>query len=457
MPSAADEAASPNVTIHGWIRTVRVQKHVAFVDISDGSIGVGMQCTMEPAKARSLHTGCSVRLSGTLVSSPGVEQKRELRVSECVVLGTVDPKTYPLHKARVSFDYLRQHPNIRSRSKSFGALWRTRNSATLAIQDFFQSQQFLQIHTPILTSNDCEGAGEAFRVVTNDFLKAMSEPRAPGAPPAPSEFFGHPVYLTVSGQLHAELVASALSRVYTFGPAFRAEPSDSTRHLAEFWMLEAEASFLTSLDDLMSLAEASIRSITDGTAARSADDLAFFAKWVDTTLPSRLDALTAPFARMTYTEAITVLSAADRTWTHPVRWGLPLQTEHERYLAEVHCRGPVFVTDYPTAQKPFYMLASSSSTPDRETVACFDLLVPGVGELVGGSLREHDVHRLETNLRRAGLDPVAYDWYLDLRRFGTVPHGGFGMGFERFLAYITGMANLKDLAVVPRWLGHCRY
>ncbi|TPX72844.1 asparagine---tRNA ligase [Spizellomyces sp. 'palustris'] len=465
-------------TANGWVRSVRLQKNLAFVEINDGSTGRGLQAVLKPEMAKDLHTGASVCLTGQLVLSPGKEQSKELKVSDCRVYGLANPEVYPLHKGRVSFDYLREHGHFRSRSKTFGAIWRIRNTAILGLQQFFQSHRFVQAHTPVLTSNDCEGAGEVFRVMSNESLKAYikerraydSSPFDKSLPlptreqvaPGPSEFFNHAVYLTVSGQLHAEMLASAMSRVYTLGPTFRAEPSLSSRHLAEFWMLEAEMAYITQIGELLDFIEACIRETTAFVLERSEEDIAFCTKWLDKDLPSRLAGLTSgqPFARVTYGEAVEILSNMNRVWEYPVQWGLALQSEHERYLAEEHFKGPVFVTDYPKCIKPFYMRASAigeRSADAQETVACVDLLVPKIGELVGGSLREDNPDILEQSMRHAGLDLEEYGWYLDLRRFGTVPHGGFGLGFERYLAYITGMATIRDLILAPRWLGHCRY
>ncbi|KAJ3300436.1 hypothetical protein HK104_000494 [Borealophlyctis nickersoniae] len=482
-----------DIAVHGWVRSVRSQKTHAFVEVNDGSTVRGLQALMNPEDVKryrvfgcvnaphyvlfdwliSLHTGCSVRLVGQLVKSPGKEQATELSVSSCELLGPADPDTYPLHKARLSMDYLREHAHLRSRSKTFGAVWRIRNAAILGVQHFFQvgkAQKFFQVHTPLITSNDCEGAGEVFRVLTNESLKSYQSstcslssaaPASSSSPPLPSEFFSHPVYLTVSGQLHAELLATALSRVYTLGPTFRAEKSLSTRHLAEFWMLEAEMAFITSTTQLLDVMEALLREVAAYVQEHALEDVQFLGKWVDKTLEERLMALTKegakPFGRISYTEAVEILKGVKRKWDHPVEWGLPLQSEHERYLAEEHYRGPVFVTDYPARIKPFYMLDSIETVPDGRTVACVDLLVPRIGELAGGSLREDSADKLIEKMKQGGLNVDEYGWYIDLRRFGSVPHGGFGIGFERLLAYFTGVWNVRDLIVAPRFYSYCKY
>lgn len=329
-----------------------------------------------------------------------------------------------------------------------------------------QEQEFINVHTPIFTSHDCEGGGEVFQAIpASSSAPSTSSGTPTSPPPAPSEFFGKPVFLTVSGQLHAEILASALSRVYTFGPVFRAEPSQTSRHLAEFWMLEAEAAFIYSLSQLLDLTEASIQSATQYLLQICEADLAFLNQSTDPDLSRLRSAAEKPFVRMSYTEAISVLDRAQQAgkvqFDFPAHWGLPLQSEHERYLASDHCAHPVFVTDYPRNLKPFYMRANDGSNGVDDdpcaTVACTDLLVPGIGELVGGSLREERLDRLESQMRAAGMDLDEYVWYLDLRRYGTVPHGGFGIGFERFLIYVTGLENVREVVACPRWVKNCRF
>ncbi|KAJ3413463.1 hypothetical protein HDV05_008032 [Chytridiales sp. JEL 0842] len=461
--------------VHGWVRTVRVQKKVAFAEIADGSTVAGIQAVLDPTLAKTLQTGSSVRLEGDLVSSVGLKQGKELKVRDLKVIGESNPETYPLHKSKLPLEYLRELGHLRSRTRTFTSVLRIRNAAIVGIQNFFQSQQFLQVHTPIITSHDCEGAGEVFRVLSGESFSshiqtalesanadATTQPKEFTAPKTPLEFFGLPVYLTVSGQLHAELLASAVSRVYTLNPTFRAEKSLSTRHLAEFWMLEAEAAFLTDLDQLLDLIEGCIKSVTKYVLENCNEELQMI--WTSLEKKDHLknleDIMNAPFARVTYTEAIEILLKQEKkNWEYPVQWGLSLQSEHERFLAEEYFRKPVFVTDYPADVKPFYMLNSPSSQPDnaRNTVACTDLLVPGIGELIGGSLREDNIELLEQKLIKAGLSLEDYQWYIDLRRYGSVPHGGFGLGLERYLLYITGLTNVRDVVPSPRWFGHVRY
>ncbi|KAI9319699.1 hypothetical protein BX666DRAFT_1915348 [Dichotomocladium elegans] len=368
-PNVAQES---NVSVRAWVRSVRKQKQVAFVNVNDGSSMKGMQAILTPEQAENLSTGACVQLTGALVESPGKEQGKELQVADVQILGECD-STYPLQKKRHTFDFLRSINHLRPRGNTGSAVLRVRHAASEGLHRFFARHEFVQVHTPILTSNDCEGGGEVFKVT-------------PASESKPStEFFNKPVFLTVSGQLHAEMLACALSRVYTFGPVFRAEESVTSRHLAEFWMLEAEMTFIDRLDQLLDVTEASIQATTSHVMDTCADDLAFFQKFIDDSLMDRLSqSVDKPFARMTYTEAIDVLQKANKKFDFPCTWGLSLQSEHERYLASEYCKSPVFVTDYPAEQKPFYM----RTNPDNKTVSCFDLLLPGIGELVGGSMRE---------------------------------------------------------------------
>jgi asparaginyl-tRNA synthetase len=417
-----------SVCVQGWIRSVRTQKQVTFVDINDGSCTSGIQAVIE-TPVSGLATGCAVQLQGLLVPSPGRGQTLELQTQQVHIIGTCDAASYPLQKKRHTFEFLREWIHLRSRTRTLGAVVRTRNQVLQACHQFFQANDFVQVNTPILTSHDCEGGGEVFSVATT-----------PGDRTTPdvSSFFGRPVYLTVSGQLQLEAMASAISRVYTLGPTFRAEPSQTSRHLAEFWMLEAEVAFLTELDELLDLCEACVQHLTQHIREHCADELDLFARWIDPKLPERLTALAGDkqsYARMTYTEAIKVLEQAPVTFTYTPTWGAALQSEHERYLAERYCQRPVFITDYPAAIKAFYMLPN----PTSYTVACTDLLVPGVGELIGGSLRESDETRLRARMRAMGMHEEALNWYIDLRRFGGTPHGGFGLGIE------------------PRYTGHCPF
>ncbi|RKP23326.1 asparaginyl-tRNA synthetase [Syncephalis pseudoplumigaleata] len=438
----AEQQVGDEARVQGWIRSVRVQKNRTFIDINDGTTTQGIQVVAEQSVPK-LAAGCAVQVDGQLVDSPGDEQPLELRAQHINIVGECDAEVYPLQKKRHTFEFLRDWPHLRSRTRTLGAILRTRNEAIQGLHAYFQEHDFLQINTPILTAHDCEGGGEVFRVVGS------------------GEFFGRPVYLTVSGQLHLEAMAMAASRVYTLSPAFRAEPSQTSRHLAEFWMLEAEMSFVTELDQLMDVCEACIASTTKRLRTRMPDELALFGRWIERDLMKRIALLAGDqersYARISYTDAIEVLQRASVAFQYAPVWGAPLQSEHEQYLADEYCRGPVFVTHYPAAIKPFYMLAdrTASMGTDKSTVACMDLLVPGVGELVGGSLRENKEAALRARMEAAGVDPAAHAWYLELRQFGGAPHGGFGLGLERYLRAVTGMTSLKDLIPMPRATGQC--
>ncbi|ORY44492.1 asparaginyl-tRNA synthetase [Rhizoclosmatium globosum] len=477
--------SSDRVAVHGWVRTVRMQKQVAFVLVADGSCAQGVQAVVtDPSLVKRISTGASVRLEGALVNSIGGNQKTELKVDNVTLLGAADPEQYPLHKAKLPLEHLRENLHLRTRTRTFTAMCKVRNAAFQGFHHFFQNQDFIHVNTPILTSNDCEGAGESFRVLSPESLTSYSTP--PKQQPnnnnqQPHEFFGNPSNLTVSSQLHLESLNAALPRVYTLSPTFRAEKSLSTRHLAEFWMLEAEAAFITDLGQLMDLIEASIRGATDFLVKQSAEDLEVLKGFQDMNRKSSVGAGGGErglpvnealemlgsggkaFHRVSYTDALVILQKSGKSWVHPVdRWGVSLQSEHERFLAEEWFKGPVFVTDYPSEVKPFYMLDSRDSEGDRgvhggETVACVDLLVPGIGEVVGGSLREHRLDRLEEKIREKGLGLEGLEWYLDLRRFGTVPHGGYGLGLERYLMAVSGLTNVRDVIPMPRWFGHCKY
>ncbi|TPX30628.1 asparagine---tRNA ligase [Synchytrium microbalum] len=437
------------VDAFGWIHSARSQSAVAFAEIVDGSTERGIQAVMLPEQAKHLTTGCCVHITGIIASSPAKGQSIELKVEQVKMLGEAPPNEYPLSKTKLSLEYLREHINFRSRTKTLNAVWRIRDAVTIAIQEAFKELQFLSINSPLITSNDCEGAGETF-TVSSDSISADG---------VKTEFFRKPVYLTVSGQLHAELMASALSRVYVLGPTFRAEKSDTTRHLAEFWMLEAEASFLFDIPGLVDLVETVIKNVTRRVLSTVSDDIAFVRSQCKAAPIAELEALIdKPFTRITYTEAIKLLTAQPKaSFKYPVSWGVPLQTEHEQWLAR-DMGGPVFVTDYPAKVKSFYMRVNDTDADSEAmTVACTDLLVPVVGELVGGSLREERLDVLISRMKACGVDEAALEWYIDLRRFGSAPHGGFGMGIERYLLWITGMSHVRDLIPVPRWYGHCQY
>ncbi|KAJ3135393.1 hypothetical protein HK100_002755 [Physocladia obscura] len=478
---------SERVAVHGWVRTVRQQKQVAFVVVADGSNTAGIQAVVNPDLVGSLATGTSVRLEGALVRSIGANQSVELKVDTVTLLGDANPENYPLHKAKLPLEHLRDNIHLRSRTRTFTSMWKLRNATFQGFHSFFQKHDFIHINTPIITSSDCEGAGEAFRVFDPESFKSQTEITAPSTQQheqqqqsTSKEFFTTPANLTVSSQLHLEAIAAALPRVYTISPAFRAEKSLSTRHLAEFWMLEAECAFFTDLGQVMDLVEAGVRAATTYVRDTCTEDLDIVSQLsanggsggknsngnggvITKNVVEMMAQGGNPFHRITYTEALRILQqfSKKKKWQYSVdKWGCSLQSEHERFLADEYFKGPVFVTDYPAEVKPFYMLDSSDCLGNRgehggKTVACVDLLVPGIGELVGGSLREHSLEKIEEKIKEKGLSLQGLEWYLDLRRFGSVPHGGFGLGMERYLMTITGMSNIKDVIPIPRWYGHC--
>jgi len=438
LPLDAPEAQK--LTAHGWIRTVRQQKQLVFMELTDGSTMHHLQCILQPDRlVPELVTGASVRVVGTLVASPAKNQRVELVATDVEILGGCDVN-YPVAKTGYNMDYLREHNHLRWRTRTFQAMVRIRDATVAGIHDFFRMHQFHQVQTPLITSNDCEGGGETFRVVADK-----------------PNFFGTEAHLTVSGQLHLEMVTASLARAYNMNPAFRAEVSDTSRHLAEFWMVEAEASFLDSVPDLLDLIEAFVKHVVGHVIVTCSEELDLFNRHVSKGVLQRIQALAdKPFARITYTEAIDTLTSsasAGKEFEHVVEWGKPLQTEHERFLAENVFQHPVFVTDYPKDIKSFYMRINE----DGKTVACTDLLLPHVGELVGGSLREERLTILEQRMADMNMEREPLEWYLDLRRFGTTPHGGFGLGLERLLLYMTGLTNVRDAILVPRWVNHCRY
>ncbi|XP_063807381.1 asparaginyl-tRNA synthetase [Pseudophryne corroboree] len=435
-----------NIKVQGWVRSVRAQKEVLFLHVNDGSSLESLQIVAEPSlRNRAISFGSSVEVHGTLVNSAGKKQKVELRADEIRVIGECDTTDFPFKiKEHHPPEYLRQFPHLRCRTNTFGSLLRIRSEATAAIQDYFRSNGYVHIHTPVITSNDCEGAGELFQV------EATNRVPAPGDD---AGFFGVPAFLTVSGQLHLEVMSGGLARVFTFGPTFRAENSQSRRHLAEFYMVEAEISFTESLEDIMQVMENLFKSTTTSLLSKCPEDMNLFFKYVSPGQEGRLDRLIKnKFIVMSYTEALDILQRCGHSFQHRTEWGCDLQTEHEKYLVR-HCGDvPVFVTDYPYDLKPFYMRDNEDGP--QHTVAAVDLLVPGIGELFGGSLREERHHILQSRLKTLGLDHT-YQWYLDLRKYGTVPHGGFGMGFERFLQCILGVDNIKDVIPFPRFPYSC--
>ncbi len=442
----AMEPGKQRLEVCGWLRTRRDSGALCFLELGDGSCLNNLQVLASSDMAgwqelhRQLQTGAALRVSGRLCPSPGKGQRVELQAEEITVLGGADADSYPLQKKRHSFEFLRTISHLRPRTNALGAVARIRNHLCLAIHRFFQEQGFIQVHTPIITTSDCEGAGEMFTVTTLAAADAGKEPDYS------RDFFGRHAGLTVSGQLQAEIYALSHSRVYTFGPTFRAENSNTSRHLAEFWMLEPEMAFCDLHGD-MRVAEALLRFLVASLLQNCEQDLALFDRHIEQGLLHRLSALAGqPCQHLPYSEAIEELRKSGRQFAYPVHWGMDLQAEHERFLCEELVRGPLFVTNYPAAIKPFYMRLDEGGT----TVAAMDLLVPGIGELIGGSQREERLELLQERMAAAGLDTAQYDWYLDLRRFGSVPHAGFGLGFERLVQYCTGLTNIREAIPFPR-------
>ena len=440
------------VQIKGWVRSRRSSKGgFSFIHIHDGSCFDSIQAVADEklhnyAQVTELATGCSVIVCGEVAESQGKGQDREIQATSVQVLGWVDdPESYPISKKRHSFEYLRGVAHLRPRTNTFGAIARVRHAIAQAVHRYFDEQGFFWVNTPIITASDCEGAGELFRVSTLDLVNRPDP--APGSEQNDwaNDFFGQQTYLTVSGQLNVESFCSALSKVYTFGPTFRAENSNTSRHLAEFWMIEPEIAF-ADLAANADLAENFLKYIIRQVTDRCADDMAFFAEHIDNSILQRLQKVAdTPFERMTYTDAVNVLQAADQKFDFPVQWGVDLQSEHERFLTETVVGGPVVVTDYPKEIKAFYMRLND----DDKTVAAMDVLVPGVGEIIGGSQREERLDVLDSRLHDEQLKAELW-WYRDLRRYGTVPHAGFGLGFERLVLYLTGMENIRDAIPFPR-------
>lgn len=439
-----------SVTIQGWVRTKREQKEFCFVEVNDGSSMAGLQAILSQdlpdyeAIVKKLNTGASVELAGVLAASPAKGQRIELKVASVTVYGEADPETYPLQKKRHSFEFLRDIAHLRSRTNTLGAVFRVRNACATAVHQFFQERGFLWVHTPIISANDCEGAGELFTVTTMN-LKDVPKTKEQEIDYS-QDFFGRRAFLTVSGQLEAEIMAMAFTNVYTFGPTFRAENSNTSRHLAEFWMIEPEMAFCDLIGN-MDLAEAFLKHIFKHVLETCPEDMQFFNDRIDNTvLTTAENIINNEFERITYTEAIALLEKADRKFEYPVSWGLDLQSEHERYLAEEKFKKPLIVTDYPTAIKAFYMRLNE----DGKTVRAMDILAPKIGEIVGGSQREERLDVLERRIEELGMPKEDLWWYLDLRRFGTVPHAGFGLGFERVVQFMTGMTNIRDVIPFPR-------
>jgi len=447
------------ISVHGWIRTRRDSKAgISFLAIHDGSCFDAIQAIVPndlnnyQSDVLKLTTGAAVKVTGILVESPGKGQSFELQATEVEILGLVeDPDTYPMAAKRHSLEYLREQAHLRARTNIGGAVTRVRNTLAQAVHRFLHSKGYYWISTPLITGSDCEGAGEMFRVSTLDMENL---PRTENGKVDYSEdFFGKETFLTVSGQLNVETYCCALSKVYTFGPTFRAENSNTSRHLAEFWMIEPEIAF-ADLSDAADLAEEMLRYVFKAVLEERADDMAFFQQRVDKTVIERLQSvIESDFVRMDYTDAITILENCGKKFEHPVSWGVDLNSEHERYLAEEHVGGPVVLQNYPKDIKSFYMRLND----DGKTVAAMDVLAPGIGEIIGGSQREERLDVLDLRLAEMGLDPVDYSWYRDLRRYGTVPHSGFGLGFERLVAYATGIANVRDVIPFPRTPNNAAY
>ena len=436
-----------DVIICGWVRTRRDSKGFSFLSINDGSCLANIQVIVDDGipgseSISTATTGSSVKIKGQLVESPGKGQSFEIKALEVEITGIAD-ETYPLQKKGHSPEFLRQIAHLRPRSNLFGCVFRTRSRLAYAIHQFFQEKRFVYVHTPIITASDCEGAGEMFRVTTLNEDETDTN----------DDFFGKPTYLTVSGQLEVETFACALSNVYTFGPTFRAENSNTTRHASEFWMIEPEMAYC-DLEGDMDLAEEMIHYLITDTLEHCAEDLELFGKFVDKGLLERLRSVSdQAFQRISYTDAVKILESSGMEFEYPIEWGMNLQTEHERFLTEEHFKGPVTVHDYPKAIKPFYMRVND----DGKTSAAMDLLVPGIGEIIGGSQREERLDILIKNMEDNNISKEDYSWYSDLRRYGTVPHSGFGLGFERMLMFVTGVANIRDVIPFPRTPGSAEF
>jgi asparaginyl-tRNA synthetase len=452
LAARSKEAIGQQVMLQGWVRTRRDSKGgFSFIEINDGSCLANIQVIADADLAnyekeiQKLTAGCSVSITGEVKESGG-KQDTEIQASEVTVHGWSDPETYPLQKKRHSFEKLREWAHLRPRSNTFGAVTRVRNCISRSIHNFFQEDGFLYINTPIITASDCEGAGEMFRVTT---LEMENVPKVDGKVDYSLDFFDRPSFLTVSGQLEAEIFATALGKVYTFGPTFRAENSNTSRHLAEFWMVEPEMAFY-ELTDNMDLAESFLKRVFQDVLTQCPEDMEFFNQRIDDTVLETLENITScEFVRLPYTEAVEILEQSGQEFDYPVKWGSDLQSEHERFLTEQHFNGPVILYDYPCTIKPFYMRVND----DEKTVRAMDVLVPKVGEIIGGSQREERLDILEQRMAEQDLDMDDYWWYLDLRRFGTVPHAGFGLGLERVVQFVTGMANIRDVIPFPRTPG----
>ncbi len=443
------EWVGKEIHVKGWVRTLRNQKNFAFIEVNDGSTLSGLQVVADhqlpdyEKLMATMTTGTSLFVRGKVVESPGAKQAVELHASEIKILGLCDAEKYPLQKKRHSFEYLRTIAHLRPRTNTLGAVARVRNTLAYSTHRFFQERGFLYVHTPIITSSDCEGGGKMFQVTTLDSKRPPRNEQ--GDLDHTQDFFGKQAFLTVSGQLNGEIYACALSDIYTFGPTFRAENSNTSRHLAEFWMIEPEMAF-ADLNDNMDMSEAFLKYIFRDVLDKNEEDMALFNQFVNKGSLERLQAIIAqPFERITYTEAVSILNQCGRSFEFPIHWGCDLQSEHERYLCEEYFKKPVIVSNYPAAIKAFYMRANE----DGKTVAAMDVLVPGIGEIIGGSQREERHDLLIEKMDRLELNKKDYWWYLELRQFGSVPHAGFGAGFERLVQFVTGMENIRDVIPFP--------
>ena len=452
---ANGEFDNKEILVAGWVKSLRASNVFGFIELNDGTFFKNLQVVFEKENLENydeiakLNIGSSLLVRGTLVPTPDAKQPFELKANSVAVEGKSTPD-YPLQNKRHSFEYLRSIAHLRPRANTFNAVFRVRSTAAYAIHKFFQERGFVYIHTPIITASDAEGAGEMFRITTLDMENV---PMENGKVDYTQDFFGKSTNLTVSGQLEAETHAMAFRKVYTFGPTFRAENSNTARHAAEFWMIEPEIAFADIHDDML-LAEDMIKYVINYCLENIPEEMNFFGTFVDKGLLDRLNNIVnSEFAHVTYTEAVELLKNSGEKFDYPVEWGIDLQTEHERYLTEKLLKKPVFVTDYPKDIKAFYM----KQNDDGKTVAAMDLLVPGVGEIIGGSEREADFDKLSKRIEELGLDVKDYDWYLDLRKFGTTRHAGFGLGFERLIMYMTGMSNIRDVLSFPRTVNNAEF
>ncbi|MBK1831474.1 asparagine--tRNA ligase [Verrucomicrobiaceae bacterium R5-34] len=450
----SSDSSLDTITIKGWVRTRRDSKEFSFLEMNDGSCLANIQCVADAGipgykDIAKMTTGAAVGITGKLVESPGKGQKWEIHATSVELIGEA-PADYPLQKKGHTPEFLRSIAHLRPRANLYGAVFRMRSRMAQAVHRFFAERDFNYVHTPIITDSDCEGAGEMFRVTTLDPAKAEAQQFE-------NDFFEKPTYLTVSGQLEGEAFATALSNIYTFGPTFRAENSNTTRHASEFWMIEPEMAFCDLQGD-MDLAEEFTKYLVDDALNNSEGDLDIFARFVDKGLLERLKFVSEkPFQRVSYTEAVEILEKSGKKFDYKVEWGVNLQSEHERYLTEEHFKCPVTVYNYPKSVKPFYMRTNEPDEKGRETVTAMDVLVPGIGEIIGGAQREERMDVLQANMAAHNLSEEDYGWYLDLRKYGSCPHAGFGMGFERMLMFVTGMKNIRDVIPFARTPGSCEF